>query len=126
VMSDRRATHSTAEAILAGTGVELDFGPEWYTTERITEALDEGEIEESDIDLLLHRRYTKMFEFGMMDEPLDEFVEVLPGDEGAEDGGILLGDEEFYRQHGELSREVAEAGITLLKNDGGFLPLDGD
>lgn len=132
IMSDRRATHSTAEAILAGNGVELDFGPEWYTEELIGEALDAGEIDESDIDALLHPRYTKMFEFGLMDEPFDEFVEVLPGEEGQEAGGILLGDEAFYRENGEVARRIAEAGITLLRNEPAgddtenILPLDGD
>ncbi len=138
IMSDRRATHSTADSILAGNGLELDYQPEHYNEEDVKEAIEDGEIEESDIDALLHPRYTKFFEYGLLDEPFDSWYGVTDWDPedgeevGEGDGDVLLGDEEFYEEHGDVSRRVAEAGITLLKNEPAgddeesLLPLDGD
>src|SRR5699024_10120164 len=49
LMSDRRATHSTAGSILAGNGLDLDYQPEFYNEEDVTAAIDAGEIAESDL-----------------------------------------------------------------------------
>ena len=73
-MSDRRAIHDTVGAIKAGTNVELDWAPQYYTEEKIHDAIDSGEVTEDDIDNLLRARYIKMIEFGQMDEPYDEFM----------------------------------------------------
>lgn len=108
IMSDRRATHSTVESILAGNGVELDFEPEWYTPELIMMHIDAGNLEESDLDALLLPRYEKMFEFGQFEDHFLEFGEV------------------DLDSNGEQARQVAEAGMVLLKNEGDLLPLDGD
>lgn len=104
VVSDRRAVHSTAPAILAMTGLELDFEPEWYTPERIEEAIKAGEITEADIDTLLRQRFIKMIEFGHFDEAYDAF---LPVD---------------LEAHAAVGRRAAESSIVLLKNEG-LLPL---
>src|SRR5690606_15746724 len=109
VMSDRRAIHDTVAAIKAGTDVELDWAPQYYTEEKVKAALDSGQVTEADIDNLLRPRYIKMIEFGQMDEPYDRF---LPGmvDPVA---------------NGASARKMAEEGSVLLKNKNGFLPLDG-
>ena len=59
VMSDRRAVHDTVGAIKAGTNVELDWAPQYYTLEKIQEALDSGRITEDDIDNLLRPRISR-------------------------------------------------------------------
>ena len=69
VMSDRRAIHDTVGAVKAGTGVELDWAPQYYTEEKNKDALKSGKITEEDIDNLLRPRYIKMFEYGHMDVP---------------------------------------------------------
>ncbi|WP_067727873.1 beta-glucosidase [Oceanobacillus damuensis] len=110
VMSDRRAIHDTVAAIKAGTNVELDWAPQYYTQEKVQEALDSGLVTEDDIDNLLRPRYIKMIEFGHMDEPYDEFLPEIVDP----------------MVNGASARKMAEEGSVLLKNDDGFLPLDGE
>jgi beta-glucosidase len=110
VMSDRRAVHDTVAAIKAGNNVELDWAPQYYTEQKVKDALDSGEVTEQDIDNLLRPRYVKMIEFGHMDEPFDEFMP-----------GIV-----DPLANGDSARQLAEAGSVLLKNDDGFLPLTGE
>lgn len=110
VMSDRRAIHDTVSAIKAGTDVELDWAPQYYTEEKVKAALDSGEVTEEDIDNLLRQRYIKMFEFGQMDEPFDRFLPEIVD----------------LKANGEMARKIAEEGAVLLKNENNFLPLDGE
>ena len=108
-MSDRRAIHDTVAAIKAGTNVELDWAPQYYTQEKIKKALDSGQVTENDIDNLLRPRYIKMIEFGHMDEPCNEFMPEIVDP----------------MANGASARKMAEEGSVLLKNENGFLPLDG-
>ncbi|MCM3763756.1 glycoside hydrolase family 3 protein [Neobacillus niacini] len=110
VMSDRRAIHDTVKAIKAGTNVELDWAPQYYTQEKIQEALDSGQVTEDDIDNLLRPRYIKMIEYGHMDEPYDKFMPEIVDP----------------MANGASARKMAEEGAVLLKNDNGFLPLNGE
>ena len=110
VMSDRRAIHDTAAAIKAGTNVELDWAPQYYTQEKIQEALDSGKVTKDDIDNLLRPRYVKMIEYGHMDEPYDKFLPEIVDPIA----------------NGASALKMAEEGAVLLKNDDGFLPLDGE
>ncbi|WP_077247656.1 beta-glucosidase [Bacillus sp. FJAT-27225] len=109
VMSDRRAVHDTVAAIKAGMNVELDWAPQYYTQEKIQDALDSGEVTEDDIDNLLRPRYIKMIEFGHMDEPYDKFLPEIVDP----------------MANGASARKMAEEGSVLLKNEDNFLPLDG-
>ena len=110
VMSDRRAVHDTVGAIKAGMNVELDWAPQNYTLEKIQEALDSGLVTEDDIDNLLRPRYIKMIEIGQMDEPYDKFLPEIVDP----------------MANGASARKMAEEGSVLLKNDNGFLPLNGE
>eukprot|EP00130_Batrachochytrium_dendrobatidis_P008282 XP_006683157.1 hypothetical protein BATDEDRAFT_92916 [Batrachochytrium dendrobatidis JAM81] len=110
VMSDRRAIHNTVSAIKAGMNVELDWAPQYYTQEKIQDALDSGQVTEDDIDNLLRPRYIKMIEFGHMDELYDKFMPEIVDP----------------MANGASARQMAEEGSVLLKNDDGFLPLDGE
>lgn len=107
VMSDRRAIHDTVAAIKAGTNVELDWAPQYYTEEKVKEAIDSGQVSEADIDNLLRPRYIKMIEFGHMDEPFDEFLPEIVD----------------QKVNGESARKIAEEGSVLLKNDQGCFYL---
>lgn len=110
VMSDRRAVHDTVAAIKAGMNVELDWAPQYYTEEKIQDALDSGAVTEDDIDNLLRPRYIKMIEFGHMDEPYDKFMPEIVDPIA----------------NGKSALKMAEEGAVLLKNDNDFLPLDGE
>ncbi|MCG7345831.1 glycoside hydrolase family 3 C-terminal domain-containing protein [Sporosarcina sp. ACRSL] len=110
VMSDRRAVHDTVKAIKAGMNVELDWAPQYYTQEKIQEALDSGQVTEDDIDNLLRPRYIKMIEFGHMDKPYDKFMPEIVDP----------------MANGASARKMAEEGSVLLKNDNDFLPLNGE
>ncbi|MDR4887857.1 glycoside hydrolase family 3 C-terminal domain-containing protein [Fredinandcohnia sp. QZ13] len=109
VMSDRRAIHDTVAAIKAGTNVELDWAPQYYTQEKIKKALDSGQVTETDIDNLLRPRYIKMIEYGHMDKPFNKFMPEIVD----------------LNVNGASARKMAEEGSVLLKNKDGFLPLDG-
>src|SRR3954451_25039902 len=109
VMSDRRAIHDTVAAIKAGTNVELDWAPQYSTEEKIQDALDSGEVTEDDIDNLLRPRYIKMIEFGHMDKPFNKFLPEIVDSQA----------------NGTSARKMAEEGAVLLKNENGFLPLNG-
>jgi beta-glucosidase len=110
VMSDRRAIHDTVAAIKAGTDVELDWAPQYYTQEKVKAAINSGKVTEADIDNLLRPRYIKMIEYGQMDEPYDKFLPEIVN----------------ATANGASARKMAEEGSVLLKNDKGFLPLDGE
>ncbi|MEH7251030.1 glycoside hydrolase family 3 C-terminal domain-containing protein, partial [Neobacillus niacini] len=109
VMSDRRAIHNTVSAIKAGTNVELDWAPQYYTQETIKKAIDSGKVTENDIDNLLRPRYIKMIEYGHMDKPFNKFLPEIVDP----------------MVNGASARKMAEEGSVLLKNANGFLPLDG-
>jgi beta-glucosidase len=105
VESDRRALHSTVPSILAGTAVELDKQPKFYSTDNVKAALSAGQITMADIDELLRGRFLKMFEFGQFDNPYNTF---LPTD---------------FAVGAAVAQQAAEEGIVLLKNERNFLPL---
>ncbi|MFS0820368.1 beta-glucosidase [Bacillus sp. 1P02SD] len=109
VMSDRRAIHDTVAAIKAGTDVELDWAPQYYTQENIKKAIDSGQVTEADIDNLLRPRYIKMIEYGQMDKPFNKFMPEIVD----------------LNVNGASARKMAEEGSVLLKNNRGFLPLNG-
>jgi beta-glucosidase len=105
VESDRRAMHSTVKALRAGVGYELDSDPLFYSEANIMAAIESGEITEADIDAALRPRYVKMSEFGQFADPFNMFMEPDLSTNAAK------------------ARALAEGGITLLKNEGEFLPL---
>lgn len=105
VESDRRAMHSTVDALLAGVGYELDSEPRFYTENKIMAALAAGDITEQHIDAALRPRYVKMFEFDQFENPFNQIINVDLDANAAK------------------ARALVEGGITLLKNDVGTLPL---
>ena len=99
VMSDRRAIHDTVGAIKAGTNVELDWAPQYYTEAKIQEALDSGQVTMDDIDNLLRPRYIKMIEIGQMDHPYDKFLPEIVDP----------------MANGASARKIAEEGVRAVE-----------
>lgn len=110
VLSDWGAVHSTASAANAGLDQESGFGlqrADWFNADKLKAALVSGEISEAQIDLMAARVLHAMFEHGLIDEPVTE------------------GQPIDFAAHRAISRQDAEAGIVLLKNEGGLLPFAG-
>jgi beta-glucosidase len=106
VMSDWGATHSTVAAANAGldqdSGFPFDTQP--FFGAPLREAIANGEVPQTRIDEMARRILRSMFAHGLVDHP------VVPGpiDMAA---------------HAAVTREAAEAGAVLLRNEGGVLPL---
>src|SRR5690606_20500485 len=107
VMSDWGAAHSTAAAANAGLDQESGFGlqrADWFGADKLEAALASGEIDEERIDLMAARVLRSMFAHGLVDDPAS------------------VGSIDFAASRA-VSQRAAEAGIVLLKNEGGLLPL---
>ena len=106
VMSDWGAVHST-EALVKGldqqSGEQLDK-KRYFSTE-LTKALDEKRIPIAAVDTAVRRILHSVYAHGVADKPLQ------PGQ--AID----------YDAHAEVAQKAAEAGIVLLRNEGGILPI---
>ncbi|HET9409893.1 MAG TPA: glycoside hydrolase family 3 C-terminal domain-containing protein [Candidatus Sulfotelmatobacter sp.] len=102
VVSDFNAVHSTLESALAGLDLEMPTGKYWGTD--LKPAIEGGRVPLDIIDDKLVRRFRTMMAFGVFDRP----PQAKPLD---------------AQKHGEVAREIAEAGIVLLKNEGALLPL---
>lgn len=107
VMSDWGATHSTVAAANAGldqqSGHEFDKSP--YFGGALEEAVKTGAVPQARLDDMAFRIVRTMFAKGVVDNP------VKPG--GAID----------FAANGAVSRQTAEEGMVLLKNEGRILPL---
>jgi beta-glucosidase len=106
MMSDWGATHSTVAAANAGLTQEMPsndfFGP------ALASAVSAGQVSEEQIDTMTMRILTPLFALNLVDDPPT---------------GTLAANA-ASAAHNILARELAEASITLLKNDGGILPLN--
>ncbi|HET7752538.1 MAG TPA: glycoside hydrolase family 3 C-terminal domain-containing protein [Anaeromyxobacteraceae bacterium] len=102
VLSDWGSVHGTVEAAMAGLDQELAF--EKYFGRPLRDAVKRGEVPMAVVDDKARRIATAMFRFGLFDHPA--LVTPLPD-----------------REDGARSREIAERGVVLLKNDGDLLPL---
>jgi beta-glucosidase len=105
VMSDWGATHSTAKAASAGleqqSGYPFDDKP--YFGALMLEAVASGAVSEARLSEMARRIVRTMFAKGVVDHP----VQVADID---------------FKAHAAVSREGAEQGTVLLKNQ--ILPLD--
>jgi len=102
VMSDFMANHSTAESANAGLEWELADGGVWG--EQLLAAVHAGEVRVSQLDDMVRRILRPTVGLGLLQHPV-EIREVA------------------VQRHGEQARAIAEAGMVLLKNTGGLLPL---
>jgi len=107
VMSDWGATHSTVAAANNGldqqSGHEFDKSP--YFGGALLEAVKTGAVPQSRLDDMVTRILRTMFAKGVVDNPVKE-------------GGAI-----DVARNGAVSRQTAEEGMVLLKNEGRVLPL---
>ncbi|XHS00545.1 glycosyl hydrolase [Sphingomonas sp. DBB INV C78] len=107
VMSDWGNVHSTVKAANAGldqqSGAEIDKQP--YFGEPLKAAVAAGEVSQQRIDDMARRIIRSLLAEGVIDRPDDP---ARPID---------------FEQNATIARKSAEAGIVLLKNDRGLLPL---
>jgi beta-glucosidase len=109
VMSDWGAAHSTAASANAGLDQESGYGLQkngWFGADKLTAALRSGTISQDRLDRMVARILTAMFANGLIDQPVTHAG--VPTDYAA-DRAVAQRDE--------------EAGIVLLKNEGGLLPI---
>ncbi len=103
VLSDWGGTHSTIKASAAGLDNEEPLD-EFYG-ETFKQAVQSGKITTAELDAHVHRILRSEFLSGVVDYPtLKSVVDV--------EGGF------------EITRQLAEHSIVLLKNDNKILPLD--
>jgi beta-glucosidase len=100
-----RGTTSTAACVKGGLSLEMPGRGFRYREKHLRAALAQGEFTEADIDDNLRGLLNAMALTGHLD---------AGGPAGARN----------TPEHRTLAREMAEAGITLLKNDRALLPLD--
>jgi beta-glucosidase len=96
VFSDFGAVHSTVGSANAGLDLETPTG-KYFNSTTIKAALANGSIKMATIDEKLVRRYTKMIQFGLFDNPTT--TAPIPA-----------------QTDGAISRHLAEEGMVLLKN----------
>jgi beta-glucosidase len=106
VQSDFFATHSTADTMLAGLdnempGLSIPGTPDltWWTPANLNAALASGQIQTSDIDTALIRRYTQMFQAGVFDRSMTQTSINASAD-------------------GAIAKDMGEQSAVLLQNNG--------
>src|SRR3984957_14268326 len=104
VMSDYGALHSTQGAV-QGTDQEQPFNTYYGTA--LQTAVQNGTIPISVLNTMVQRVFTEMFRFNLFSQPRT----------GTPTDTVTT------PAHVAVATNVAEAGTTLLKNDGGVLPL---
>ena len=104
VMSDYGALHSTQGAV-QGTDQEQPFNTYYGTA--LQTAVQNGTIPVSVLNTMVQRVLTEMFRFNLFSQPRT----------GSTSATVTT------PAHVAVATNVAEAGTTLLKNDGGVLPL---
>ena len=101
VVSDWVAVHDRVAGIQAGLDLEMP-GPSPINDEKIVQAVESGELDESILDEAVKRNLEVLFR--AKQEPKDETFST--------------------EEHHQLAREVAGECTVLLKNEGDLLPLD--
>jgi len=107
VLSDYGAAHNTIASLNNG----LDFEPfpgTTYDAPLVTAALASGQVSPATLDAHVHRTLRTLFAFGAFDHP------TVPYDDATIDQAA----------HKRVAGRVAERAATLLRNEGGALPLD--
>lgn len=105
VLTDFGAIHSTEASIVAGT--DMETGTRAFYADALLAAVNEGRVPVALVDRSVLRILRTMFAIGVFDT--DYTPTAIP-----------------VAEHGAVAREVQEDAITLLKNDGPALPLNGD
>lgn len=107
LMSDWVSVYSTVGAINGGLDLEMPNG-KFMNSESIKVALENGIIDESDIDTKVRHILQTLIAFGMFDHEQTDSSISLENNESA-----------------ETALKLAREGIVLLKNENNVLPLKG-
>jgi beta-glucosidase len=111
VMSDWGAVHSTIPAANAGldqqSGMPFDLAD--YFGPPLKEAVLNGWVPQARLDDMVRRILRSMFEHGVVDHPVAPAPHTID-----------------FQAHGAVSLQDAQAGMVLLKNSAGALPLKRD
>ena len=103
------AAHASADAVLSGTDIECGTS---YNS--LIKAMEDGLINEADIDVSLRRVLRSRIELGMFDpKEMDPWKDL-----GADDISSPA--------HTELAHKAADEAMVLLKNSNNILPLSKD
>jgi beta-glucosidase len=105
VQSDFFAVKSTVATLANGLDHEMPK-PGFWAPDKLSAALDKGDLSVAQIDTALERRYTQMFKAGIFDRPLVQ----TPID---------------FAAGGRTAREIGARAAVLLQNNGA-LPLSKD
>ena len=103
VISDWGANHTITESVQGGLDLEMP-GPAKYYGNLLAEAVQNWQIDVADVDDAARRMLRMIVRSGRMNGTVDADSLNTPA-------------------HQALARELAEEAITLLKNDGGLLPI---
>jgi len=107
VTSDFGATHSTAPSANGGLDLEMPTGV-FFTLANLQLALNTNQLTQATINAMLTRRFLTMMRFNIFPSaPVNT--------------GITAAAE---TADGLVARQIAEAGMVLLQNTGGILPLN--
>lgn len=100
-----RGTSGSAACVKGGLSLEMPGKGSRYRLKNLRASYARGEFSETELDDNLRGLLFAMVVTGHLDPPAQ------PGARNT-------------KKHQALAREMAEAGMTLLKNEGGLLPLD--
>jgi beta-glucosidase len=100
-----RFTSSTQACVQGGLSLEMPGKGSRYKAKNVQEAYERGDFTEEELDQNLRGLLNAMVLSGHLDPERVRAVRNTP-------------------EHQALAREMAEAGMTLLKNDASLLPLD--
>jgi beta-glucosidase len=103
VTSDFGATHSTVASANAGLDLEMPTGI--YFDTLLESAVTADQVSQAVVNDKLIRRFSTMMNLGVFSTP--PTITAIPS-----------------QQDGLISRQIAEAGMVLLKNNPGVLPLN--
>ncbi|KUI54696.1 Beta-glucosidase B [Cytospora mali] len=106
VISDWGGTNSTVESVVAGCDIEFPFSTNWRF-DKVLSALEDGYISQEDIDRAAENALTLVYR-------------VTRGEASSEEPEK----EDNRAETRELIREAGIQGLTLLKNEGGILPIN--
>jgi len=105
VMSDWGANFSVVGGM--NNGLDMDMYSGQFTPNNITAAIQSGNVPAAELDGMVQRILTSMFQFGIFDNP-------PTGN---------LSSPVMSPAHNQFARDAAAAGTVLLQNNGGLLPL---
>jgi beta-glucosidase len=106
VMSDWGAGFSTVAGV--NNGLDMDMYSGGFASSSLTSAIQSGNVPASEVNEMVQRTLTSMFQFGLFDNP----------------GTGNLNSNVTGTAHAQFACNAAAQGTVLLQNAGGLLPLN--